>query len=40
MHEATIEFLGKDEIRAEWRSWDKGQPAPHSPRFRLQRKPS
>jgi hypothetical protein len=40
MHEATIEFVGKDEIRAEWRSWDKGQPAPHSPRFRLQRKPS
>jgi hypothetical protein len=40
MHDATIEFLGKDEIRAEWRSWDKGQPAPHAPKFRLQRKAS
>lgn len=40
MHDATIEFLGKDEIRAEWRSWDKGKPAPHAPNFRLQRKAS
>jgi len=40
MHNATIEFLSKDEIRAEWRSWDKGQPAPHNPRFRLRRKNS
>lgn len=40
MHDATIEFISADEIRAEWRSWDKGKPAPHAPSFRLQRKKS
>jgi hypothetical protein len=40
MHEATIEFLGSDEIRAEWRSWDKGKAAPHAPKFRLLRRSS
>jgi hypothetical protein len=38
MHEARIEFLSADEIRAQWQAWDKGQPSPHSPNFRLQRK--
>jgi hypothetical protein len=40
MHEAQIEFISADEIRAHWKSWNKGQPAPHSPNFRLQRKKS
>lgn len=37
MHNARIEFLGADEIRAQWQSWDKGAPAPHAPKFRLLR---
>ena len=40
MHEAQIEFISADEIRAHWKSWNKGQPAPHSPNFRLHRKKS
>lgn len=40
MHEAEIEFLAPNEIRAKWQSWAKGRPAPHAPNFRLQRKPS
>jgi hypothetical protein len=40
MHEAQIEFLSANEIRAHWKAWDKGQPSPHSPNFRLQRKAS
>lgn len=40
MHEAEIEFLSPNEIRARWQSWNKGQPAAHAPNFRLQRKAS
>jgi len=40
MHEATIEFVSADEVRAAWRGWNQGKPAPHSPTFRLQRKAS
>jgi hypothetical protein len=40
MHEAQIEFISAHEVRARWQSWDKGQPAPHAPSFRLQRKAS
>lgn len=40
MHEAQIEFVSTDEIRAHWKAWNKGQPSPHSPNFRLQRKRS
>jgi hypothetical protein len=40
MHNARIEFLGADEIRAHWQSWDKGAPAAHAPTFRLVRKKS
>lgn len=38
MHNARIEFLGPDEMRQSWQSWDKGAPAGHAPSFRLVRK--
>lgn len=38
MHDARIEFLGADELRAFWQAWDKGAPSAHSPTFRLARK--
>jgi hypothetical protein len=38
MHNGRVEFLGADDIRAQWQGWDKGAPSPHSPTFRLTRK--
>lgn len=38
MHSARIEFVGPDEVRQSWQSWDKGAPAGHAPSFRLVRK--
>lgn len=38
MHDARMEFLGADEIRAQWQSWDKGAPAQHAPKIRLVRR--
>ena len=40
MHNARIEFLSDDEVRAFWQAWNKGAPSAHSPSFRLTRKKS
>lgn len=38
MHDGWIEFVGADEVRAQWNGWTKGKPSEHSPRFQLARR--
>ena len=39
MHSARYEFISKDEVKAEWRNWDKGKEDPaHLGRMHLARK--
>ncbi len=37
MHDATISFVGPDEIRSRWTFWEGGRPAGHVADFHVQR---
>lgn len=38
MHSGRIEFLGPDQVKAQWIGWEGGKPSGHSPTFNLARK--
>lgn len=40
MHSGRIEWIGADQIRAQWSGWQGGKPSAHNPLFKLARKKS